>query len=151
MVNYLMNRWFYWKIFWTKVAWLEEEHMEMWTWPWVTLSKSHQGYYCFFKQKPLFFIIFLHISRTFQNIIKLYNKVTFHWVLSELWLKITVPPVLCLCTHARVSGILTRVSPRSIHTAWHTLTRTELSSILPNWTIQFSSFFRIAFSFNFLH
>jgi len=32
MVDYFANRWFYWKIFWTKVAWFEEGHMmEMWT------------------------------------------------------------------------------------------------------------------------
>jgi len=55
MVDYLVNRWFYWKIFRTK-AW--GYMMEMWTWSWVTLSKLDQGHYCSFKKKPLFFITY---------------------------------------------------------------------------------------------
>jgi len=61
LVDYLANRWFakwfYWKIFQTKIGWLEGEHMtKIWTWTWVTLSKSGQGHYCFFKS--LFFITY---------------------------------------------------------------------------------------------
>ena len=44
-VDYLANRWFYWKIFQTKIAWFEGGHMmKIWTWSWVTFSKSGQGH-----------------------------------------------------------------------------------------------------------
>jgi len=96
MVDYLANR-FYWKIFRKKVTWLEEGYMmEMWTWPWVTLSKSGQGHSCFLKLKLIFFIpYFCSLSRELPN---QYNKVTFHWVLSKLRsLKVTISPTLFAC------------------------------------------------------
>jgi len=41
----IISRIDYWKIFRTKVAWLERRHMmKMWTWLWVILSKPDQGH-----------------------------------------------------------------------------------------------------------
>jgi len=146
MVDYLTNRWFYWKIFRTKVAWLEEGHMiKMWTWPWVTLSIRSLSFSL--NENPYFL---LHILVAYlENFPKHYDKVTFHWVLFELWSLKAVPLALSIYACACERDSYARASPRSIHIAWYMLTRTELSPILPNWTIQLSSFFHIAFSFNF--
>jgi len=103
----------------------------------------------FFFNENLYFLLHVLIAYL-ESFPKHYNKVTFHWVLSELWgLKVTVSPALSMYACACERDSYTRVSPRSIHTAWHTLMRTKLSPIFPNWIIQLSSFFRIAFSFNF--
>ena len=95
--------------------------MEMWTWLWVTLSKSGQGHSCFFKLKLIFFITyFCSLSWEFPT---QYNKVTFHWVLSKLWsLKVTILPTLfmyaCTCEQDSYTCV--------IHSYPHCLTYTHV-------------------------
>jgi len=98
------------------------------------------------------FYFLLHILVAYlESFPNHYNKVTFHWVLSELWsLKVTVPLALSIYACACEWDSYARASPRSIHTAWYMITRTELSPILPNWTIQLSSFLR-SFFFQFFY
>jgi len=127
------------------MAWREIH--EMWTWPWVILSKSSQDHYCFFKWK--YFL--LHILEPYlESFPKHYNKVTFYWVLSELWSLKFIPPAFYPCTHAHMSGILTRV--RTVIYS-HCLTYAHAHGIESNPSQLNDSTFRlfhIALSFNFI-
>jgi len=97
-----------------------------------------------FQNQVKFIIVFLNGNSYFllhilvaylESFPKHYNKVTFHWIFSESWsLEVTVLPALSKYACACERDSYARAPPRSIHTAWHTLTRTELSPILPNWT-----------------
>jgi len=78
MVNYLANRWFYWKIFQTKVAWLEERHMKC---ELDFESKSRQDHYCFFLNGNPYFLLYI-LEAYLESFPKHYNKITFHWVMT---------------------------------------------------------------------
>jgi len=81
MVDYFANQWFYWKIFLAKVAWLEGGHMmEILDLKWP--SQNQVKVIIFLNGNPNFLLrIFVAYLESFP---KHYNKVTFHWVLSEL-------------------------------------------------------------------
>jgi len=94
MTDYFANRWFYWKIFRTKVAWLEGRHiMEIWTWPCQNQVKVIN---VFLNGNPYFL---LHILVVYlESFSKYYISLSTFRVWSS---KITVPPALsmyvCAC------------------------------------------------------
>jgi len=126
MVDYLANRWFIEKFFQRKLHGLKG------TW-WkcdLTLSDLVKiGSLMVFLNKNPYFL--LHILVVYlESFPKHYNKVTFHWVLSELWsLKVIVPPALSMyaCVCERHSYACT--SPRS--------TLLDLRSRARNWVQSF--------------
>ena len=117
--------------------------MKMWTWPWVTLSKSRS--LVFLNRNP-YFLLFILVAYL-ESFPKYYNKVTFHWVLSELWsLKVIVPSMLSMCVwagflRARACAIYPLLDIRSRARNW-------VHSFRIEW-FNFFLFFVYIFSFNF--